>query len=78
LLHCPCCLDLDPPICASLCSWIDRHASPCPATGWDGVSWIFFCLGWSWTIILLISTSQGAKIIGLSHHTWPIWILIIS
>jgi hypothetical protein len=34
-------LDHDPPICASLCSWDDRHIPLHPATGWDGVSWTF-------------------------------------
>jgi hypothetical protein len=32
-----------------------------------GVSWTF-CLGWPQTMILLISTSQVARIIGMSHQ----------
>jgi hypothetical protein len=29
----------------------------------------FFCLCWTWTVILLISISRVARIIGMSHHT---------
>jgi hypothetical protein len=35
-----------------------------------GVTWTF-CLGWSWTTILLISLSQVPKITGVSHCAWP-------
>jgi hypothetical protein len=35
-------LDCDLRICASQCSWNDRHfMPPCPAIGWDGVLWTF-------------------------------------
>jgi hypothetical protein len=37
--------------------------------GWDGIS-LIFCLGWSLTMILLISTFQVAEITGMSHLTW--------
>jgi hypothetical protein len=30
-----------------------------------------FCLGWSGTTILLIATSQVARITGMSHSSWP-------
>jgi hypothetical protein len=36
--------------------------------GWDGISQTF-CPSWPWTMILPISTSQEAKITGVSHHT---------
>jgi hypothetical protein len=50
-------LDLDRPICASLCCWDDRHTPLNPAIGWDGVLQIFI-LSWPWTAILPISASQ--------------------
>jgi hypothetical protein len=52
--------------------WLDWNHDPpyphpsCLATGWDGVWWIF-CQWWPWTMILLISTSQVAGIIGKSQ-----------
>jgi hypothetical protein len=36
--------------------WDDRHIPQCPAICWDGVL-LALCLGWPWTIILLISAS---------------------
>jgi hypothetical protein len=44
---------------------------------WDGVSQTF-CHSWPQTVILLISTSQVARITGVSHHVWPtLWVLTI-
>jgi hypothetical protein len=37
---------------------------------WDGVP-LTFCLDWPWTMILLISASPVAGIIGMHHHIWP-------
>jgi hypothetical protein len=64
-------LDHDPPICASLRSWDDICVPLCPAIDWRRVSWRF-CLGWPWSVILPISTSQEARIAGLSHHIWSL------
>jgi hypothetical protein len=64
-------LDHNAPIFASLCNWDDRCVPPCLVIGWDGVLWTF-CLGWLQTKILLISTSQVARIIGLNHHARPL------
>jgi hypothetical protein len=42
----------------------------CPVfIGWDRVSWTF-CLGWSQTSILLISTFWITGITGMRHHAW--------
>jgi hypothetical protein len=41
--------------------------SPPPAMSWDRVSKTF-CLGWPWSLILLISTSQVAGSIGMNHQ----------
>jgi hypothetical protein len=60
----------NPPICASLHSWDDRHAPLHSTSGWDEVS-PTFCLGWPWTNIFLISVSWVARIMGLSHCAWP-------
>jgi hypothetical protein len=39
---------------------------------WDGGRVLLvFCTDWPWTIILLISNSQVAGIIGMSPHAWP-------
>jgi hypothetical protein len=35
----------------------------------------FFCPYWPQISILLISASQVARIIGLSHHAWPFFFL---
>jgi hypothetical protein len=34
---------------------------------WDGIS-LTFCMGWPWTMIFLIPSSQVVGIIGLHHH----------
>jgi hypothetical protein len=52
-------------------SSVDRSVPLHPAfIGWHGASQTF-CLGWPWTAVLLISASQVARVIGLSHHAWP-------
>jgi hypothetical protein len=66
LLYAQAGLDHDPAICASLCSWGWQAYATVPSHGWDGVSWTF-CLGWPQTIILLISASWVARIIGVSQ-----------
>jgi hypothetical protein len=38
-----------------------HHMSSCSGYFWDGVSWTI-CQVWTWTAILLISTSQAARI----------------
>jgi hypothetical protein len=53
---------------ASCCNWDDRYVPPCRAfVHWDVVSETF-CLDWPWTTILPISSSQVAKITGVSHQ----------
>jgi hypothetical protein len=37
-----------------------------------------FCPGCPWSSILLISTSQVARIIGVSHCTWPLSFVSVS
>jgi hypothetical protein len=44
----------------------DRHMPPCPATGWDGISWTFPQADLE-PKILLISASQAARIISVSN-----------
>jgi hypothetical protein len=57
----------DPPIYVSHCSW-DNSALPLhPAIGWNKVS-RFSCLGWPWTVILLIFTLWVARITGMRHR----------
>jgi hypothetical protein len=51
----------------SCCSWDDRYMPHWPAVGWSGVSRIF-CWYWPWTVILLLSASQVARITGVSYH----------
>jgi hypothetical protein len=60
-------LDHDPSILCFLHSWDDRCMPPQAAIGQDGVSWTF-CQGWFWTAILLISATQTARIIDVSHQ----------
>jgi hypothetical protein len=40
----------------------------CDYFGDGGVSWII-CLGWPWTLVLLISAYQIARITGMSHQS---------
>jgi hypothetical protein len=56
-------------ICASLSSW-GWQVHPTTPSHW--LRWVLwtFCLGWPWTAILPISSSQIARIAGLSHYTW--------
>jgi hypothetical protein len=42
---------------------------------WDGVS-LTFCVGWPWTLIILISASWVVGITGVSHHISIIYLLI--
>jgi hypothetical protein len=63
-------LDGDPSICTSLHSWDDRHVSPRPVIGWNGVSHSF-CPGQPQTKTCPISVSQVARITGLSHCAQP-------
>jgi hypothetical protein len=64
---CSCWPALEPPICASLPRWDDRHALPHPALGWDGVSQTFFTrMAWNHNIPTLYL--WVARIRGLSHH----------
>jgi hypothetical protein len=56
----------DPPKLSLLCSWDNSQVLQHPAVGWDEISWTC-CLGWLWTVILLISASQIARLIGISH-----------
>jgi hypothetical protein len=52
-------------------SWDDRDRPPYPAfVGWDRD---LFLPGLPWNQILLNSTSQVARITGVSHHTWLIY-----
>jgi hypothetical protein len=72
----------NPPNVSLLQGWDDRHVPLHPAISWDGVSWTV-CLGWPQTVILLIYTSQIARIIALSQHVWPeypafLWVKIIN
>jgi hypothetical protein len=60
-------LDHDPLIYASHCSWNDRQSPLYLAIGWDRVSWTI-CPGWPWTVILLISASQVARITCVRHQ----------
>jgi hypothetical protein len=39
---------------------------------WDEDSITFFW-AWPWRVILLISTSWVAGIVGVYHHTWPLF-----
>jgi hypothetical protein len=80
LLYSGASLACNPPIYASQNRWDHKHMPLYPATGWDGVFWTF-CLGWPWTVILLISTSRVARItdlihsapliMGFSGESWP-------
>jgi hypothetical protein len=45
-----------------------RFTPTCLLTCWDGIS-LTFCLGWHWTMILLIAASWVAGITGVSHYT---------
>jgi hypothetical protein len=54
------------------CSWDNRLRPPCPAIGWDEVSWTF-CLDWPQTVVLPVSTSQVGRFTGLSYHAQPWW-----
>jgi hypothetical protein len=63
-------LDHSPPICASLCSWVDKYMPPSSAMGSDGVLRTFHP-GWLQTISLLSSASRAARIMDVSHHAWP-------
>jgi hypothetical protein len=56
------CLDCDPPIYVSHCSWDGRYTPPYPAIGWDGVLRTV-CQGWPQTKILLISGSQRRNLL---------------
>jgi hypothetical protein len=49
-------------------SWDDRLMPLHPAIGRDGI-WQNFCLDMSWTMILLISSPQVARITEVNHHT---------
>jgi hypothetical protein len=35
------------------------------------------CLGWLWTLILLIPASWIARITDISHHSWLFFLLLI-
>jgi hypothetical protein len=70
LLYVLACLDFDPPICVSLSSWDVWPVPQCPALAEVGGGLTNFYQGWLWTIVLLISDSQVAGIIGMSYHTW--------
>jgi hypothetical protein len=48
-------------------------APPHPdSIGWGGWSFMKFCLKWPQTAVPLISTFQGARTIGMSHHAWKV------
>jgi hypothetical protein len=53
---------------ASCGSWDDMHVQQCPAFSTEMVSHRNFCPDWPGTMILPISVSQVARIIGISHQ----------
>jgi hypothetical protein len=63
-------MDLDAPIYAFYSSSDDRSMPPCPASGWNGVSWTL-CPVCPWTVILPISAFWVTRSTGLSHHIQP-------
>jgi hypothetical protein len=72
------CLDLPGSSSSILCflsNWDDRWVPPC-CVGWDVVL-LTFCPGWPWTTVLLIFTSQEARITGMSHCAQPIFFLLL-
>jgi hypothetical protein len=75
---------------SSLWAWagLDHGPPICPShvAGMTGCTTIFrcwlrwglanFCQGWPQNMILWISVSQEARITGLSHHTWPVCVVL--
>jgi hypothetical protein len=51
---------------SSYIAWNNRYVPLSPAIGWDGVSQTIWP-GWSWSVLPLISASQVARVIGMSH-----------
>jgi hypothetical protein len=65
------------PICASPCSWDDKHVPLHPATGLDG-GLTNFLPGLTLNHSLLDLCLTSIRITGLSHHIWPFWSFFIS
>jgi hypothetical protein len=65
------CLDWNPPIYAFhiLGMTGTHHYAQHSWLRWDLMN--FFCPGCSWIVILLISVSRVARVIGMSHHARP-------
>jgi hypothetical protein len=62
-------LDCDPPIYPSGVAGITDMHNHAQFIDWNRVL-LTFCLGWPWTVVLLVSASV-TKITGMNQSTWP-------